>query len=90
MRGESMVINTISSQKFNLSVSDAMKYSQAGSVLITENGRPTHVLLTYENYQRLSGVKGSVVELLTLPGAEDIDLSIATRKDFPVAANFFS
>ena len=84
-----MVINTISSQKFNLSVS-AMKYSQAGSVLITENGRRTHVLLTYENYQRLSGVKGSVVELLTLPGAEDIDLSIATRKDFPVAANFFS
>ena len=84
-----MVINTISSQKFNLSLS-AMKYSQAGSVLITENGRPTHVLLTYENYQRLSGVKGSVVELLTLPGAEDIDLSIATMKDFPVAANFFS
>ena len=90
MRGESMVINTISSQKFNLSVSDAMKYSQAGPVLITENRRPTHVLLTYENYQRLSGVKGSVVELLALPGAEDIDLSIATRKDFPVAANFFS
>jgi len=89
MRGESMVINTISSQKFNLSLS-AMKYSQAGSVLITENGRPTHVLLTYENYQRLSGVKGSVVELLALPGAEDIDLSIATMKDFPVAANFFS
>jgi prevent-host-death family protein len=84
-----MVINTISSQKFNLSVSDAMKNSQVGPVLITENGRPTHVLLTYENYQRLSGVKGSVVELLALPGAEDIDLSIPTMKVFPISADFF-
>ena len=84
-----MTINTISSQKFNLSVSDAMKNSQTGPVLITENGRPTHVFLTYENYQRLSGVKGSVVELLALPGAEDIDLSIPTMKVFPIAADLF-
>ena len=66
-----------------------MKNSQTGPVLITENGRPAHVLLTYENHQRLSGVKGSVVELLALPGAEDIDLSIPTMKVFPIAADFF-
>lgn len=84
-----MTIHTISSQAFNLSVSDAMKNSQTGSVLITENGRPTHVFLTYENYQRLSRVKGSVVELLALPGTEDIDLSIPTMKVFPIAANLF-
>ena len=84
-----MTIHTISSQAFNLSVSDAMKNSQTGPVLITENGRPTHVFLTYENYQRLSRVKGSVVELLALPGTEDIDLSIPTMKVFPIAANLF-
>ena len=64
--------------------------SRTGPLFITKDGRPSHVLLTYENYQRLSRIKRSVVELLALPGAEDIDLSIATRKDFPVAANFFS
>jgi prevent-host-death family protein len=84
-----MTIHTISSQAFNRSVSDAMKNSQTGPVLITVNGRPTHVFLTYENYQRLSGVKGSVVELLALPGAEDIDLSIPTMKVFPIAADLF-
>jgi len=90
MRVESMVINTISSRKFNQSVSDAKKLSRTGPLFITKDGRPSHVLLTYENYQRLSGVRECVVELLALPGAEDIDLSIATMKDFPVAANFFS
>jgi hypothetical protein len=84
-----MVINTISSRKFNQSVNDAKKLSQTGPLLITEDGRPSHLLLTYENYQRLSGVKGSVVELLALPGAEDIDLSIPTMKVFPIAADLF-
>jgi PHD/YefM family antitoxin component YafN of YafNO toxin-antitoxin module len=90
MRVESMVINTISSRKFNLCVSDAKKLSQTGPLLITEDGRPSHVLLMYENYQRLSRVKENVVELLTFPGAENIDLPIPTMKDFPVSANFFS
>jgi len=58
-----MVINTISSRKFNLCVSDAKKLSQTGPLLITEDGRPSHVLLMYENYQRLSRVKENVVEL---------------------------
>ena len=84
-----MVINTISSRKFNQSVNDSKKLSQTGPLLITEDGRPSHVLLTYENYQRLSGVKGSVVDLLALPGAEDIDLSIPTMKVFPISADFF-
>ena len=84
-----MAINTISSRKFNQSVNDAKKLSQTGPLLITEDGRPSHVLLTYENYQRLSRVKGSVVELLALPGTEDIDLSIPTMKVFPIAANLF-
>jgi len=84
-----MTLHTISDHKFNQSVNDAMKNSQTGPVLITKNGRPTHVLLTYENYQRLSRIKRSVVELLALPGAEDIDLSIPTIKVFPIAADFF-
>ena len=84
-----MAINTISSRKFNQSVNDAKKLSQTGPLLITEDGRPSHVLLTYENYQRVSGVKENVVDLLSFPGSEDIDLPIVTMKDFPVSANFF-
>ncbi len=83
-----MIINTISSRKFNQSASEAKKISQSGPVFITDRGRPAHVLLTYESYQRLIGTKSSVVELLALPGAEDIELSFPTMKDFPIAADF--
>jgi PHD/YefM family antitoxin component YafN of YafNO toxin-antitoxin module len=83
-----MIITTISSRKFNQSASEAKKISKSGPVFITDRGRPAHVLLTYENYQRLIGTKSSVVELLALPGAEDIELSIPTMNDFPIAADF--
>jgi hypothetical protein len=83
-----MTINTISSRKFNQSASEAKKISQSGPVFITDRGRPAHVLLTYENYQRLIGFKVNIVELLALPGAEDIELSFPITNDFPIAADF--
>jgi hypothetical protein len=46
------------------------------------------VLLTYENYQLLIGFKANIVELLALPGAEDIELSFPITNDFPMAADF--
>ena len=32
-------------------------------MIITERGRPAHVLLTFEDYQDLAGTKKSIVEL---------------------------
>jgi hypothetical protein len=44
-------------------------------VIITDRGRPSHVLLTFEGYSRLAGEGASIIELLGAPaGVEDADL----------------
>jgi hypothetical protein len=46
---------TISSRNFNQDTSRAMKVAQHGPVFIIDEKRPAHVLITFEEYQRLAG-----------------------------------
>lgn len=72
----------VSSRDFNQHTSRAKKAARTGPVIITERGRPAHVLLTFEEYQRLAGSKGSIVDLLGLPpGVEDTELEIPPLGD---------
>ena len=68
-----MPITTFSSREFNQDTSRAKKAAQSGPVFITDRGKPAHVLLTIEEYRNISGTRLSIVELLGLPGVEDID-----------------
>ena len=66
-----MSITTISSREFNHDTSGAKKATREGPVIITDRGKPAHVLLSIEEYQKLTGVKASIVELLVMPDAPD-------------------
>ena len=44
-----------------------------GPVFITDRGRPAHVLLSIEEYRRLTGRGRSIGEALSMPGMEDIE-----------------
>lgn len=68
-----MSITTLSSREFNQDASRAKKAAKDGPVFITDRGRLAHVLLTVEDYQRLSGTSASIIDLLALPKAADID-----------------
>ena len=68
-----MTITTLSSREFNQDTSQAKKAAKAGPVFITNRGRPAHVLLTIEEYQRVTRSQASIVELLAMPGDADID-----------------
>ena len=68
-----MAITTLSSREFNQDTSRAKKAAKDGPVFITDRGKPAHVLMTIEDYQRLSGRKPNIIELLTMPGMEDIE-----------------
>lgn len=48
--------NRITSREFNRDVSAAMRAAQLGpvTITITNHGRPSHVLLTAEEYERLA------------------------------------
>jgi prevent-host-death family protein len=64
---------TISSRDFNQDTSGAKQAASRGPVFITDRGRPAHVLLTIEDYQRLTGREASIIDMLGMPGVEDID-----------------
>jgi prevent-host-death family protein len=71
----STTMTTISSREFNQDTSKAKKAAKAGPVLITDRGKPAHVLLSIEEYQSLVAPAASIVDLLALPGTETIRFS---------------
>ncbi|MGV8840448.1 MAG: type II toxin-antitoxin system Phd/YefM family antitoxin [Bauldia sp.] len=75
---------TISSRKFNQDRSAAKKLAEQGPVVITDRGRPTHVLMTHEDYKRISSRPMSLLEALAQPGSDedDVDLDIPKLTGF--------
>ncbi|MFJ4546349.1 type II toxin-antitoxin system Phd/YefM family antitoxin [Pseudomonas sp. 18058] len=68
-----MAITTISSREFNQDTSGAKKAALQGPVIITDRGKPAHVLLSIEEYEKLTGTNASIVDLLVMPEAADIE-----------------
>ena len=68
-----MSITTLSSREFNRDSSGAKKAATEGPVFITDRGRPAHVLLTIDEYQKLIGGQQSIVELLAMPEAGELE-----------------
>ncbi|WVT76526.1 type II toxin-antitoxin system Phd/YefM family antitoxin (plasmid) [Sinorhizobium chiapasense] len=68
-----MSFTTLSSRELNHDVSSAKKAAKSGPVIITDRGKPSHVLMTYDEFERLSGKHRSLVEALAMPGLSAID-----------------
>ena len=68
-----MTVTTLTSREFNQDASGAKKAAHRGPVFITDRGRPAHVLLTIEDYRRLTGGNMSLAEALVQPGDADFD-----------------
>jgi prevent-host-death family protein len=83
-----MSITTLSSREFNQHASEAKKAASKGPVFITDRGRPAHVLLSYEEYLRLTGGSQKIADLLAAPAGADAELDIAPMRDKAQAADF--
>ena len=68
-----MAITKLSSREFNQDTSRAKKAAKRGPVFITDRGRPSHVLLTAEEYERLTGGQKFIAGLLAMPEAAEIE-----------------
>ncbi|MBC7610389.1 MAG: type II toxin-antitoxin system Phd/YefM family antitoxin [Polaromonas sp.] len=68
-----MTITTLSSRQFNQDASKAKKAAQQGPVFITDRGRPAHVLLTFSDYQKISGRTTKIADLLAMQGHDDVE-----------------
>ena len=81
-----MPTTTLSSRQFNQDASKAKKAAMAGPVFITDRGRPAHVLLTFDEYKKLTGGRIKIADLLAMPGSGDIELELPRSRDLPRAA----
>jgi hypothetical protein len=61
---------TFTSQEFEENPRAAKEAAARGPVFIGDDGRPSHVLLTVEVYQRLTGGRLSLAEALAQPDAD--------------------
>ncbi|EDJ9088389.1 type II toxin-antitoxin system Phd/YefM family antitoxin [Salmonella enterica subsp. enterica] len=68
-----MTVTTLSSRELNQDVTRAKKATCNGPVFITSRGKAAHVLLSIEEYQRLTKQRRSIVDALAMPEAADID-----------------
>ena len=66
-----MGITTFSSREFNQDTSSAKRAASQGPVFITDRGKPAHVLLTFEQYQRLATGPRNIVDMLGM--REDVE-----------------
>ena len=68
-----MAITTFSSREFNQDTSRAKKAAAKGPVFITDRGKPAHVLLNIEEYQRITGKHRNIVDALAMSGLAYIE-----------------
>lgn len=73
----------MTSREFNQDTGLAKKAAHFGPVIITDRGKPAHVLLTYESYLEIVELRQSIADLLSYRGAGETDLELP---DFPEKA----
>ncbi|GGL82537.1 type II toxin-antitoxin system Phd/YefM family antitoxin [Glutamicibacter protophormiae] len=70
---------TFTSREFNQDVSAAKKAALHGPVTITDHGRPSHVLLSVEDYDKLLGSDRKLGDILWSGQNTEIELEISER-----------
>jgi PHD/YefM family antitoxin component YafN of YafNO toxin-antitoxin module len=68
-----VAITKLSSREFNQDTGKAKRAAKKGPVFITDRGRLSHVLLTAEEYQKLTSGQKSLADLLAMPEAAGIE-----------------
>mgnify|MGYP000911173463 FL=1 len=81
-------MSTLTSRELNQDVGRAKREAAEGPVFITDRGRPSHVLLSIEEYRRLTGRGRTLGEALAMPDIADIEFDPSRSRDLPRAADF--
>ena len=77
----------MSSRELNRDTSGAKRATEDGPVFITDRGKPSHVLMSVEDYRRLSGNDLDAVDMLSMEADDDIDLEPPRLTGRPRAAD---
>lgn len=84
-----MASTTMTSREFNQDTGRAKRAAEKGPVFITHRGRPEHVLLSIEEYRKLSQKRQNLMDLLAMPELESVDFEFPRMGDeLPRPAEF--
>jgi len=75
-----MGMTTLTSRELNQDLGAAKRATQTGPVIITDRGKPAHVLLSISDYEALTASHTSLVDALAMPGLADIELEVETAQ----------
>ncbi len=71
----------ITSREFNQNRSGAVRATASGPVIITDRGKPAYVLMTMDEYKKITKKDRSIVDAFYVPGADDIEFEIPKLDD---------
>lgn len=74
-------MRAFSSREFNQDVGAAKRAARVEPVFITDRGKPTHVLLSFETFRQITGETETIIDLLAMPDLVDIDFEAARSGD---------
>lgn len=85
-----MTITTLSSREFNQDTSGAKNATAAGPVIITDRGKPAHVLLTFSDYRNLTALRQptKIADLLAVDSVGDFEFLAPSSRDLARPAEF--
>ena len=69
-----MTITTLSSREFNQGASEAKRAANNGPVFITDRGKHADVLLSFDDYEKLTKQRRNIADALVMPGIADIEI----------------
>ncbi len=75
-------MTTLTSREFNQDVGRAKREARMEPVFITDRGKPTHVLMSFEAFRQISGQTESIIDLLAMDDeTPELDASPALSWD---------
>lgn len=81
-----MSITILSSREFSQDIGGARRAALQGPVFIADHGTPFFVLMTFEEFRRMTGMQPNISELLSMPAEDAIEFEpqkIATTAHIP-------
>ena len=80
---------TMGSREFNQSTGTAKVAALTGPVFVTDRGRPSHVLLSYDHYRQLTNGTRTLADVMgSTPEAGDAELDVPERRSVAEPAVF--
>ena len=85
--GDLVDVTTFSSREFNQAASQAKRAANIGPVFITGREKAAHVLMSIGLYERVTGSRQKISDLLAVPGAESIEFDAVRSRELDEPAD---